>query len=1671
MGETMSATGTNDGSIPRARGAAPAPRPRPAAGRWGRGAVAAGIAALALFAGPAAAQQTYRWQISNGASAGGATTNWSGACGAALDGGSTTRITTMDANAFGCASASVTDSTGGDVQPFHPFLTLVRSASYPSATFVTGGTFLARITGSSTTSGTADVQLGYELSGIFTGFGVPVEQTYSSTTTSTVTINLASQAGTVPAGASLALRVRKLPLGTGQTLTLTLGSSAGNSGTLTVVEKTIAVTAAANPGNSTIGRNGVAPLDAFTLAVSGGPADLSSVSFAGLGATPPVANLFVNASAACTGTTYGTLTAPGASGMIAVQGLTVPSGTTTLYLCMTASATAGTVTGYASAVGATGFAVSGSSSAGTAVTVLQPTIAVAAAGDPGPSSLMELGVAPLDAFTLTVNGGPATVSSVSFSGLGGTASVANVFVNASATCTGTTYGTRAPGTSGSILTPSLTVPTGTTTLYLCMTASASAGTVSGYASTVSASGFAVSGTSSAGTIVTVGNTPPSVAVGAGPNPAGSSIALDVVAPLDEFTLTVGGGPATISYVAFSLGGTLASVANVFVNDAPSCAGTTYGILASPAATGSIPTTRLSAPSGTTRLYLCMTASATAGSVTGYATGVTAPGFPVTGASSAGTTVTVYVPSLAVSAGTNPTGSTITNGSLAPLDAFTLVATGGAVTLRSVSFSLTGMSSIASVSVNDGASCAGNSLGAFPVPDATGSIPTPGLTVPAGTTTLYLCMAASTASGTATGYVTGVSANCAATGTSSAGTTVTVTGTTPSVGPTVSIVNPGNGAVVSSTGTYKVQVRVYDAASVRALTAGSVQLSTNGGTSYGLTAASPNARYTTTNGSASVFEFLVASPAPGAYTLRARAANAFGATVSSPVSITAIAGSGDGNLLVRDNSSQLCSDCHTHQSHGSESLGADYGVWATTCRDCHAPHGTRNVALVRQSIPTPSAGMKPVAFVRKTGDSGAAGLTGSNPTPVASYANSDNSGPCQVCHTKTGGSGSRWRSTGNQDLDHWASSGPSGTATCTASECHSHQRGFGAPESKGRALCRTCHASVANAMAGSASGVTPVVAPKGSRHSLVGYTDSYDDPAGGGNWAGAAALSDIPPAQRSCVNMCHQDHVHNAPGVLGSHAPNVSSDASTQAARAVTRSAQANPDQPDFRAITGPAGVNSSADFDSSKTKGGLCTSCHEKPIASGRPTIARATYAGTAHDFVSNVASTTTYTWQYRIHDGSSFARNCTKCHASRKEGRIPSSGGSISGVHGSDDPRLLAGNLNPGAVGNVAADFVCFSCHGSGAKPAAGAGGDRSGKDVQTVLATKPYYHPVTSDASHDLAAEATATYASGAFTGSRRHANCVDCHDPHAAGKTLLPSPTSPVNSTRNTLQPGSPLTGALGVQFGPGAGTGKVYPALWTVPTATSFSDRPVPSTREYELCFKCHSSFAFGTTPPAVGPGAVGPATDLALEFNPNNRSGHPIVASLQNYTGSSAPRALATTQLLAPWNAAGNATAQTGVGYQTMTCGDCHDADSATPAVQGPHGSAVRFMLKGPNRQWPTQADGVTLWTLTNNTQNLGTANGLFCYNCHPSAAQHTAHSEGGHRSNVIMKCVMCHAVVPHGSKMSRLIVAKTAPAPYRHADIEIERFAKPASLTGYGTGSCRAACYPDHRSANPSETW
>lgn len=219
---------------------------------------------------------------------------------------------------------------------------------------------------------------------------------------------------------------------------------------------------------------------------------------------------------------------------------------------------------------------------------------------------------------------------------------------------------------------------------------------------------------------------------------------------------------------------------------------------------------------------------------------------------------------------------------------------------------------------------------------------------------------------------------------------------------------------------------------------------------------------------------------------------------------------------------------------------------------------------------------------------------------------------------------------------------------------------------------------------------------------------------------------------------------------------------------------------------------------------------------------------------------------------------------------------------HGARDGQGLVPNLE-----YFREEALCLACH-DGSGPAS--------TNISAELA-KPGAHPVVPVVGVHLTAEGSS---SAAFGVSKRHAECTDCHNPHAATAA-------------------GPLSGMSRVQVTNGV-AGSV-PGFTFVPQTNS------GAVKEYELCFKCHSSW---TTRPAG-------QTDLAMVLNPANESFHPVEAAGRN-TSSQMTNSLAGGTALPHLTTA-----------SVLTCGDCHNNDAIPRTVSlvsgytgavptGPHGS-------------------------------------------------------------------------------------------------------------------------------------
>jgi hypothetical protein len=433
-------------------------------------------------------------------------------------------------------------------------------------------------------------------------------------------------------------------------------------------------------------------------------------------------------------------------------------------------------------------------------------------------------------------------------------------------------------------------------------------------------------------------------------------------------------------------------------------------------------------------------------------------------------------------------------------------------------------------------------------------------------------------------------------------------------------------------------------------------------------------------------------------------------------------------------------------------------------------------------------------------------------------------------------------------------------------------------------------------------------------------------------------------------------------------------------------------------------------------------------------------------------------------------AGNCGHCHEQHMslDGQEPDPTGS------SPDPYL----------GFDVEEDLCQGCHGSGGLDATG-----NATDIQTDI-TKTNNHDLTIASGIHRVNETLADIS----TSGNAHVECTDCHNPHEAQGTVH-------TEGNNAIGANSPLLGVNGAEP-------TAWPT-WATPAGGTYN--LVTADKEYEVCFKCHSSamtniseWNTDNTSWTVTTGA-GAWTDTALEFNPANASLHPISTGL---TAAANTDALDSTQLLNAAASSDNIDWQTNAGTQTMYCSDCHASDSTAPAVASPHGSAVKWMLTGDRKAWPYYNNGsgttyngtsntdpnrnnVVYWSLGNETSGTG-INRLFCLNCHPTpTGDH--HTEGGHRgsksgggdgSNWYLACVDCHIRVPHGGKVRRLIAADSYPAggnmPDRYypdgngsdkinrgdgANLgPLENFNYEAGYPGtqYGTEDCGAGCYSDH---------
>lgn len=469
----------------------------------------------------------------------------------------------------------------------------------------------------------------------------------------------------------------------------------------------------------------------------------------------------------------------------------------------------------------------------------------------------------------------------------------------------------------------------------------------------------------------------------------------------------------------------------------------------------------------------------------------------------------------------------------------------------------------------------------------------------------------------------------------------------------------------------------------------------------------------------------------------------------------------------------------------------------------------------------------------------------------------------------------------------------------------------------------------------------------------------------------------------------------------------------------------------------------------------ICLACHVKAgwetSAHAQPLIANETYTDAAAD--TREFPRGTAVWESA----------CLACHdthtvtGSRRLLRAGTDAGTFDSDFGY---RIKAGG------GDAAIEATCYACHSGANRTLVGQGNTTfEVPDVARDFAMT-YHMPITTDEQranievHNIGNSEGLTGTSldglgkdfiegrnnmGRDNVNDRHAECTDCHNPHRVVKRrsfvntnaggAMDSPALENKGTHrhelgvtHTNIASGVLRGIWGVE--PVYSSNNTFhwdPVDFNIkrgepPQGATVNVNDNPDnvgylTREYQVCLKCHSNFAFpngyggppelgGSSTTGFGTNGMTRYTNVAREYNSpdahvgeplnegddggagpfwtngNHRSWHPVMkatgrtalAGGANEGSAQNNRRADANNWIPPFRA---------VGRQTMYCSDCHGSGTengtAIPAgsqpngpVWGPHGSNNVFILKGP---WSGDLNGGT---------GVGAQNHL-CFKCHEYA--------------------------------------------------------------------------------------
>ncbi len=431
----------------------------------------------------------------------------------------------------------------------------------------------------------------------------------------------------------------------------------------------------------------------------------------------------------------------------------------------------------------------------------------------------------------------------------------------------------------------------------------------------------------------------------------------------------------------------------------------------------------------------------------------------------------------------------------------------------------------------------------------------------------------------------------------------------------------------------------------------------------------------------------------------------------------------------------------------------------------------------------------------------------------------------------------------------------------------------------------------------------------------------------------------------------------------------------------------------------------------------ICLACHDKEG-----------WIGSAHadELVANEQYSTNAAILREFPQGTQVWESaCLACHDTH----------SVQGSRrllreGTDGPKTTSGARQGG---DPASEETCYACHSADGGTLTNQGFGTEVPDIKTDFSLAihmpivSFEQPANAEV-HDIGSgplaesgkdflESPANLGKGNLL--NRHAECTDCHNPHRVirNRQFNDDPATPdAAGTHDHSAPHSNiasgvLRGAWGIEPVYLSDEFAVEPFDFQVKRGNPPINGPTDVnqayvTREYQVCLKCHSNYAFDT-PPELGAAGGGTPygtnnvthyTNQAMEFRApathkgggtsgtsggaaptyaanNHRSWHPV---MDNTGRTAAIRLMDASNFLPPWNDAGG----THVGNQTMYCSDCHGSDTAAGTVEpnggengnpwGPHGSNNNFLLKG---KWDNSTGYVQQGVSGTTTDHL-------CFKCH-----------------------------------------------------------------------------------------